>query len=236
MLDLLITSSSQNLLSNTVINEVTYSDHHLISSNISAVKPQPSTRVIHRRCISSINWETFEPDLLCVSEELLTCDLDANDYAILLNSKLEILLDKHALVKKRSVRVGQHPNNQLSNEAIEAKKCCRRMERLYHRKGTGAAKQVYKSAKEAAKLAILNSKASSIKEELNSNANPRSMWRSLHRILHSRPQQHYSDAECQSLVTSFNTFFISKIANIHQSIANILSTKHLLSTLFPLPY
>ena len=92
-----------------------HSDHHLISSNISAVKPQPSTRVIHRRCISSINWEIFEPDLLCVSEELLTCDLDANDYAILLNNKLVTLLDKHAPVKKRSVRVGQHPNNQLSS-------------------------------------------------------------------------------------------------------------------------
>ena len=94
------------------------------------------------------------------------CDLDANDYAILLNSKLEILLDKHAPVKKRSVLVGQ-----LSNEAIEAKKRCRRMERVYRRKRTGAAKQAYKSAKEA-KLAILNSKASSIKEEFNSNANP----------------------------------------------------------------
>ena len=127
-------------------------------------------------------------------------------------------------MKSTVVRVGQHPNNQLSNEAIEAKKCCRRMERLYRSKGTGAAKQAYKSAKEAAKLAILNSKASSIKEELNSNANPRSMWRSLNRILHSRPQQHYSDAECQSLVTSFNTFFISKIANIHQSIANTLAS------------
>ena len=98
------------------------------------------------------------------------------------------------------------------------------MERLYRRKRTGAAKQAYKSAKEAARLAILNSKASSIKEELSSNANPHSMWRSLHRILHSRPQQHYSDAECQSLVTSFNTFFISRIANIHQSIANTLAS------------
>ena len=98
------------------------------------------------------------------------------------------------------------------------------MERLYRRKETGAAKQAYKSAKEAAKLAFLNSKPSSFKEELNSNANPRSMWRSLNRILHSRPQQHYFDAECQSLVTSFNTFFISKIANIHQSIANTLAS------------
>ena len=102
----------------------------------------------HKGCISSINWEIFEPDLLCVSEELLTCDLDANDYAILLNSKLEILLDKHAPVKKRSDRVGQHPNNQLSNEAIEAKKCCRRMERLYRRKGTGAAKKKNRQRKQ----------------------------------------------------------------------------------------
>ena len=203
-LDLLITSSST--ISSPTQNEVTYSDHHLISSNISAETPQPSTRVIHRRCISSINWEIFEPDLLCVSQELLTCDLDANDYAILLNSKLEILLDKHAPVKKRSVRIGQHPNNQLSNEAIETKKRCRRMERLYRRKRTGAAKQAYNSAKEAAKLAILNSKASSIKEELNSNANPRSMWRSLHRILHSRPTLMLSanfSSLCSILFSSF---------------------------------
>ena len=49
------------------------------------------------------------------------------------------------------------------------------MERLYRCKRTGAAKQAYKSAKEAARLAILNSKVTSIKEELGSNANPRIM-------------------------------------------------------------
>ena len=89
----------------------------------------------HILCLTSQRCSPYrarlEPDLLCVSEELLPYDLDANDYAILLNSKLEILLDKHAPVNKRSVRVGQHPNNQLSNEAIVAEKRCRRMERLH---------------------------------------------------------------------------------------------------------
>ena len=100
------------------------------------------------------------------------------------------------------------------------------MERRYLRQRTNVAKQLYKSAKEAAKIAILNSRASSIKEELNSNTNPRSMWRSLHKLLHSRPTQNYTEDECSTLVNSFNfnSFFISTITKIHESIANTLAS------------
>ena len=224
-LDLLITSSSyDSLISNIDISEVTYSDHHLIACNISINKPPPSTRIIHRRSLRRINWVEFEQDLYCVSDNLLFCNSDTDDFAIQIHKSLEELLDKHAPVRKLSIRVGQQANHQLSSEAIEAKKTCRRLERRYLRLRTNVAKQLYKSAKEAAKIAILNSRASSIKEELNSDTNPRSMWRSLHKLLHSRPTQNYTEDECSTLVNSFNSFFISKITKIHESIANTLAS------------
>ena len=223
-LDLLITSSSyDSLISNIDISEVTYSDHHLITCNISTNKPPPSTRIIHRRSLRRINWVEFEQDLYCVSDDLLFCNSDADDFTIRIHKSLEELLDKHAPVRKLSIRVGQQANHQLSSEAIEAKKTCRRLERRYLRLRTNVAKQLYKSAKEAAKIAILNSRAS-IKEELNSDTNPRSMWRSLHKLLHSRPTQNYTEDECSTLVNSFNSFFISKITKIHESIANTLAS------------
>ena len=224
-LDLLITSSSyDSLISNIDISEVTYSDHHLIACNISTNKPPPSTRIIYRRSLRRINWVEFEQDLYCVSDDLLFCNSDADDFAIRIHKSLEELLDKHAPVRKLSIRVGQQANHQLSSEAIEAKKTCRRLERRYLCLRTNVAKQLYKSAKEAAKIAILNSRASSIKEELNSDTNPRSMWRSLHKLLHSRPTQNYTEDECSTLVNSFNSFFISKITKIHESIANTLAS------------
>ena len=152
------------------------------------------------------------------------CNSDADDFAIRIHKSLEELLDKHAPVRKLSIRVGQQANHQLSHEAIEAKKTCRRLERRYLRLRTNVAKQLYKSAKEAAKIAILNSRASSIKEELNSDTNPGSMWRSLHKLLHSRPTQNYTEDECSTLVNSFKSFFISKITKIHKSIANTLAS------------
>ena len=50
------------------------------------------------------------------------------------------------------------------------------------------------------------------------------MWRSLHKLLHSRPTQNYTEDECSTLVNSFNSFFISKITKIHESIANTLAS------------
>ena len=171
-----------------------------------------------------MNWVEFEQDLYCVSDDLLFCNSDADDFAIRIHKSLEELLDKHAPVRKLSIRVGQQANHQLSHEAIEAKKTCRRLERRYLRLRTNVAKQLYKSAKEVVTIAILNSRASSIKEELNSDTNPRSMWRSLHKLLHSRPTQNYTEDECSTLVNSFNSFFISKITKIHESIANTLAS------------
>ena len=56
------------------------------------------------------------------------------------------------------------------------------------------------------------------------DTNPRSIWRSLHKLLHSRPTQNYTEDECSTLVNSFNSFFISKITKIHESIANTLAS------------
>ena len=48
--------------------------------------------------------------------------------------------------------------------------------------------------------------------------------RSLHKLLHSRPTQNYTEDECSTLVNSFNSFFITKITKIHESIANTLAS------------
>ena len=53
------THSNGHTLDLLIINEVTYSDHHLISSNIPAETPQPSTWVIHRRCIRALLFTTY---------------------------------------------------------------------------------------------------------------------------------------------------------------------------------
>ena len=65
-----------------------------------------------------------------------------------------------------------HSSRTPALEASEAKKICRRLYPCQLRQRT---KQLYKSVKAAARMAILNLRFSSIKEELNSDANPRSM-------------------------------------------------------------
>ena len=52
---------------------------------------------------------------------------------------------------------------------------------------------------------------------------PGSMWRSPHKTPSSRPAQYYTEDECSTLVNSFNSFFISKITKIQESIANTLA-------------
>ena len=78
---------------------------------------------------------------------------------------------------------------------------------------TFSCKYPKKVIEEAAKITILNSRASTIKEELNSDTNPCSMWCSLCKLLHSRPTQNYTEDECSTHSIHFSSQRSPKFMN-----------------------
>ena len=227
ILDLIITPTTpDNLISNLRISDVNYSDHKLLTTMLNFSKPPTVTYNYFYRSLHRVDWALFEQDLSQLSNSLLLNCLNPHYLASSLDLKLSLLLNKHAPLKTVVRRKSIRNNYVLSHEALEAKRKCRRLERKFRRLGTAAAKHSFKTAKLAAKMTILRSRADFLKEELsNSTHNPRFLWRTAHKLLHSNPPNYYSDSKCKELVDSFSNFFSRKISQLHQSIAASLSSQ-----------
>jgi len=77
------------------------------------------------------------------------------------------VLEIHAPLRTGCFRCsGQHDIYVLSDEAVEAKRHCRRAERRYRRTGLPSDKRAFKAACNAVRTSILTSRADHIKTKL----------------------------------------------------------------------
>ena len=104
-------------------------------------------------------------------------------------------------------RSGQHDNHRLSDEARHAKQL-RGCEQRYRRTDLESDRQVYLSARSAARDRI-------IKSELSGDIS--ATWQTAQRVLHN------DDTECAS---TFCQFFVDKVNRIRNNISEALRTSH----------
>ena len=122
-------------------------------------------------------------------------------------------------------RCGQHDSRHLSDEARQAKQQRRRLERRYRRTGLQSDKEAYLSACSTARESILKLRADYIKSELDEAAGDvRATWRTAQRLLHSRHEVVYDDAQCAQLVSTFCQFFVDKVKRIRDNISAALQS------------
>lgn len=135
------------------------------------------------------------------------------------------LIDRHAPVHTKTRRVGRHEGLPLSQEARQAKRLRRQLERRYRRTRSDSDRRAYRAANVAARSAIMKSRADLISHQLFVNAgDQRALWQTSQRLLHSRPSIYYSDDECSSLVSTFGGFFTDKLSRISDTVASTLDS------------
>jgi len=141
---------------------------------------------------------------------------------------LKRLVDKHAPIKTRTLRIGHHDCRWLSQEARDD---CRRLERRFRRTQSRADKLLFNTARRSAREAIDRSRSDDIRQRFADVAgNHAATWRVTREVLHRGHRTVHSDAECRSLADSFGQFFTDKIMKIHASIA--ASLQHLSGPVF----
>ena len=97
----------------------------------------------------------------------------------LFDAKMTRVLDIHAPPRTGRRRCsGQHDTYFLSDEARQAKRRRRRLERRYHRYGLQPDKQAYNAACKASRDSIMTSRADHIKTQLEqASGDIRATWR-----------------------------------------------------------
>jgi len=146
ILDLILTRDddvSSRLVSQVAVASVCFFDYHLVTCRL-GVPPTPpdpvsySFRQLRRMDTAAFRWDVLNSRLF---QSEMT---DANEYAELFDSKVQRVLDAHVPLQCRRRRQGQHDIRQLSDEARQAKKLRRRLERRYRRMRLESDRRAYR--------------------------------------------------------------------------------------------
>ena len=148
---------------------------------------------------------------------------DVDLLADLYDKALLHIMDKYAPVQTRTARPRCGTGEPLSNLARNAKRKCRRLERVFMKSRLLIDKNNLE-AKKLAREAILSSRSDHIKEQIHgATSSAKQLWNVANKILHRNIAPPTPDDDCQKLATSFCSYFTEKIKTIHNSISASLS-------------
>ena len=208
LLDLIVSPENcQTLVSKLSVSTVCFSDHSLITCRLGFQWKPPTAVTYTYRQIKRINTEAFKGDLLAseIFKQGLDC-FSADLYADLLDAELGRVLERHAPLKTSTRRCGVNTCQSLSEDAREAKKRRRRLERRSRRTGLVADKTAYKEACKVARDSIMASRADDIRRQLGEvKGDHRATWRTAHKLLHTQQRNHYNEGSLT--VTELTDFF-----------------------------
>ena len=224
VLDVIITGEGDaKQVSDVCVQDVCFTDHRLVTCRLNQPINRQDTVTHTYRNIKKVDMSTFRSDLtMSLPPDSLT---SVDEYVTTLHASMTDIIDRHAPLHTITRRAGQHEGLPLSQEARQAKRVRRQLERRYHRTGSVSDRRAYRAANLAARTAITKSRADIIYSQLFRIAgDQRALWRTSQRLLHSRPPIYYSDDECSSLVNVFGEFFTDKLSRISDSISTSLDS------------
>ncbi len=222
-LDLVITRASDNLVNSCDVGEF-ISDHNALHVILNCCREHPARRSITYRSWKSIDIAALMQD---IRSSLLSQPPPTNfDEALdLYNTILEKLLDKHAPVKQRVIV--DHPSQPWINEAIlSAKRERRKAERRWRKSGLEVHKLAYKDLCSNVKGLVANAKAKFYVQKIEDcEGDMKKLYKIVDGLLgREKPKVLPTASSDYTLAEYFSSFFISKILNIRQELADLECT------------
>ena len=210
------------------------SDHRLITANIIVRSERPKTRYTARN-VKTIDPSKFQEAL--ESSELFTQPAaTVDDFADQLKTVVMQVLDRMAPLHTGVRRPAKPATRWLSNEAIDAKRLRRRLERRWLTTKDEVDRINYRRVCRSTNKIINKSRSSYYNTMLQDCCDePAKRWGIIKELLHSTDSDNTrTDDECRELCNTFSSFFVSKIASLKLAINDKIT--RLSSTLcFPDP-
>ena len=209
-----------------VVDSGFISDHQLILATLHTSSMDSSlggVPVTYRR-IKDIDPVEFESRLRR-SSLFSSPALTAESYASQFEEVVVETLDAMAPLRTRVRRPPKKITRWLSDEAVEAKRERRRLEKRWSSSKSDSDRIAYRRACRRANKLFNESRKDYFRSQLASSEDCRERWQITKRLLHSaRTAQNRAVDELQQLCDKFAKFFINKIISLKHSVALTLST------------
>ena len=218
-LDVIITRSSDSLVSNIVISPPSYSDHSLISFNIRHHGPPIIRQTTFHRSYKNFDCTAFESDLrnsdiYKLTLATATTNIEANQLFSLYDTTMGRLLDLHAPLRKITIRKDSNCP-WFDGDCSASKKLTRKLERIHLKTPSDTTKEErWRSQIRTQRRLFQQKRCSYYRRSIDeAMGDGKTLWKSLHSLL-SPPND--SSSSC---VTSDKLldFFVEKTADIRES-------------------
>ena len=159
-------------------------------------------------------------DVRC-SELFTSPACTANEFADQLDNIVVNILDRYCPIQERSKFASNRRDGRcLSDDAVDAKRIRRQLERKWKSTRKEADYTAYRKACRTSNKLIVSSRQEFYRKRIRAACdNPRTRWAALRDVLHlTNVTEFLSERKCSYLCDSFATYFIGKIRNIKSAI------------------
>ena len=150
-------------------------------------------------------------------------DVSVDGFCAQLRKTVTDILDELIPVKSRRARVGKCGKNWLSDEAVEAKRPRRKLERQWKVSGSENIRKAYRIAcKSANKLIVSSHRAAMSHEIANAGRDSKKLWKAVNNILHKRRSETVTNSD---ICDKFAKFALDKLARLRDAVAQYLASR-----------
>jgi hypothetical protein len=215
-LDLILTRSTDDIVSNVVVHPPALSDHSPISLSLPLHKPVAEKKTITYRKLKDIDIESFRSDIS--SSQLCTSPPDNLDELVdMYNDTLSKILDQHAPVQSKQVTIRHHAK-WYNDEIASAKKVRRRAEKKWRKNKLQVHLDVYKEECHKVRRLCRAAKQEYYKSKIEEcGTDQKKLFRVTEELMHAANEAVLpSHSSPQALAEQFVEFFDEKISKIRQ--------------------
>ena len=233
-LDLLISSSASQSVSDVTHTYPALSDHHAILANfLFPVKSRPSKLLKTVRSLSKVNFAQLNSDILSSALYSSTAS-DLSTYLALFKATISTLLDKHAPLNTISFKAT--PDKPFITAEIKSQKAKRsRLESIYRKTRTQESHDRFKEQSHVVTKLITKAKREHFRTLIADQATqPRKLWKSLNSLLSRTSHRTLpASSSSSSLASNFLTFFSDKISKLQSSLPATNISPHITPPVLP---
>ena len=215
-LDLVITKSTDNLVSNTTVSDF-LTDHGAVHCCLHLPKPQPLRHPIQYRNYAAIDKHVLRED---IATSTLCLD-PATSAASLLeqhNTTLSLLLDKHAQVLTRTLTI-RSKVPWFNGDIKMAKQKRRQLERRWRQSRLTIHRDLFKKQRRHLNQLIASAKSAHYTAKITEAACDIKQLYNVVNALLIKPEHGLSDCgSMDQLASKFSAFFRDKIRMIHENL------------------
>ena len=222
-LDAVIHRISDGILLETEVNHNLCSDHYCVVAKLDVKAPQIEVTYKESRNIKHMDKEKFSEDL-----RLQVTQTECSSFEKLSNT-LTSVLDEHAPVVRRKVKINKHDPwfYDIKDEVADAKRIRRRAEKKKDQTGLTIHNQIYKKAKKDVTKIILSARKQFYSLEIEKCSNGRQLYSLVGTLMGvHRTSPLPTNHTTEELPQVFCDYFSSKISDIRSELDCLTDLDH----------